>query len=397
MSVLGYFKVKNKGGSIPDPISVNEDTYITAQMNNVTIRVKSDCTLLFTAELPSNFTLKIVVYGGCQCRLIGEGVTVTGYEGNLIPEHTSCTVFRDEDTGDFNVIRDQPVIDYNYYRLFSTNSEDINYIALNLERNHLLRIKEGTALIYEKTNEAHHMSAGVDLSEIKSALDKEATFWATDNRVIRLNQSTNQNLFAIYFDNWNFDAFDFDSIIQIGYTEFIYGMENIPHNLKWRINYGSVPLIQQLLNTIDFKELSLTYGINQNYEPVNVIAKQNLELFKTNSYPRDRSLDFVVKDCPNLSHLELDHNRNVNAVKSLDVQNCPSLNYVRLNNFYARYGSQYAPAKNVDQLLTDLDNNGIENGYLELTEDYQWTATGQAALDNLIAKGWDTSNIIQYA
>lgn len=70
---------------------------------------------------------------------------------------------------------------------------------------------------------------------------------------------------------------------------------------------------------------------------------------------------------------------------SIDISNNPDLQFINLS-------ADLFSVTNVNDILIQLDSNGISNGTLTLSGAPQPTGSGITARDNLIAKGW-TINI----
>jgi len=93
---------------------------------------------------------------------------------------------------------------------------------------------------------------------------------------------------------------------------------------------------------------------------------------------RDNDISFI--DYSNLQSLEIINNTN-GGTTSINIVNCSSLINVSMRN---------NSLSNVDEILIQLDNNGLSNGFTNLAEGTSVIPSGAGitAKDNLIAKGW---------
>lgn len=197
-----------------------------------------------------------------------------------------------------------------------------------------------------------------------------------------------------------YDIINLFTVIPEANTTIIFTIEGIIESIDWGDNIintnlthtydtiGEYPinitLTKDSLSSINVEGCYLTtFYMNNCNNCISIIARNN-NIYK-----------FEIFSNINLSGILLNNNKIYGGQEDFTINNCPNLLYMNFENsgnIMELYPSGGLTTELVDYILTTLDNNGLENGELNLTVNFPPSSVGEIAQINLINKGWNVQS-----
>lgn len=349
--------------------------------NDALIRINVSLVITIPLNLKPDFFCQIKVFAGVSVRVEYEaGVNVEAQEGFFIEGGQTFTIMGNGLTANdnnFEVIRNRPVNIDNWTKVVKTNNPYYGAKQYSLEGD--IRLMLDGAILGEYPQGYQFTQA--DLDQAGAGIPVE--IWYSKNYGVSGGGAW------IYCEEAYFQDVDWahannrNKAVKIRYSNLITGVALLPSDFT--LTLGSCDYYETALAIGNFngKVLDIQGAVNTEVPQVIEFSdKPNLEKLSASIFYNNG--DFTIRNNPKLTYIYNYSNSSLNTPQNLIIENCPLLDYVKITT----YQETTAPQKNIDQILIDLDNNGVLNGTWWTSMDYVYTAASDAARANLAAKGW---------